>query len=244
MKRVIVTLILALACAAVWHTPARAAVTYGNSCTQDEASGDTTTSCTINSVAAGSAIITCVTANGADYNKPITFTDDKSGSYASTIYEGHDGATFWEVGMSYAVNAAGGNTVVTVTIDADQYRRLFAIEAIGIATSSPLDDSDHQEGSNTAVTSPAMTASVAGAAFGCTFYADSTTVTEGMGWTLIAEDESFTNSTGSFVRQNTTAGSYTPTWTIGTNVAWVAAGVILKEATSSVCTRSLLGVGC
>lgn len=220
-----------------------AAVTYGNNCTVDEAAGDASTSCTITGVQAGSAIVACVVANTGTIAQGITFSDDRSNSY--TDIEDND-ASVLEVAVGWAVGVAAGDTIVSVGLSSDHYRRIFAIEVLGITTSSPLDDSDSDTGIGTTATTPALTASQAGASLACVSVFGADTISVGGGYTQIDEDESFANAAGSFARQTVAgAGSVTPTWTLGSSLAWVAAGIELKESlTASACQRTLVGVGC
>lgn len=243
MRRFVVAAAMGVACA--WPVVAQAQITFGNNCTQDEAPGDTTTECTITGVQAGAAIVACAIANGLNPGGGFSFSDDKSSSYSSAFTRQKD-MDLVEASISYATGVTGGDTVVTMTLStgADQWRRMFAIEVRGVTTVSPLDDSDYGEGTGTsAALQAALTASQSGVSLACLQAYVADTITEGGGYTLIAEDETFVNVSGSFVRQVTSAGSYTPSWTIGSSDRWVAVGINLKASASAAAPCSLMRVG-
>jgi hypothetical protein len=243
MRAFAVLVLVSFALALLVTEPTHAAIAVGSECHNAAgAGGGGTVSCTV-PVTAGDAIVVCTPSAGSA-DEPTTVTDDKGDVFTEIIFTS-PGATQPFVALHVALNAIGGSTVITAQPAQDFDKGVAAVAISGIATTSAVaSNAASAANSGTTASTPAVTGSSGGLALGCVAVFNSGTFTPNVAWTQISEDETFANVAFNFVYKTST-GSDAPSWTIPDS-QWAATALLLNAFTAggSVCTRSLIGVGC
>ena len=127
------------------------------------------------------------------------------------------------------MNITGGACTVTVTASSGSYYSVGIIEVSGCATSSALDVTNIA-GEATATPSIAAIATTSGMAIGSLGWNATRTCTEEGTWSLIYEQESYSNMTHSSINKVISSGSNTASWTLSGSATCVSCIAIFKDA--------------
>lgn len=152
----------------------------------------------------------------------VTLSDTQSNTYTSNAVEqivtGDGNAT---VGIGYALNIAGGATTVTFSVGVSRTLRFLIAEFSGVATSSAFDQSNHAEGSGTAIASGSVTPTTDGQLLVCGYENVNTSATSvGTDFTLASQTAN--DRTGLEYYIQTTAAAHDGTWTQAASQVWGA----------------------
>lgn len=205
-------------------------------------SSATSINVSVPSVAAGSLLVV-----GWRYStggRTVTVSDDKGGTWANAVEAIDTGDSNSTTGISYAMNAAGGTTVVTFGISGGALNlRMIASEFSGVATASALDKTAMAIGSNTAPASGSVTPTTDGQLlYACTHISSNDTFTAGTDFTInttvIVTAGSQRLATERFIQ--TTAAAHNGNFTTGAVVSW---GCVLATFKAPASVTLTPGVG-
>lgn len=189
--------------------------------------------------AAGSAIVAVWTGNS---QRTVSFSDDKGGSYTA---ENISDLGSFDIAIGYALNVAGGSTVVSFDNGGASTDFCFwAFELTNVKTTGAGDGTNSN--SNLSDTTPiggSVTTTGAGVVIGVlnlggngvTIAPDCADASPTTGWTTVDEFESAANGTGGSVIYQAFAAASTrnPGWTIGTGNNTYGMTLALLEATGA-----------
>lgn len=153
--------------------------------------------------------------------------------------------------IAYGIAGASGACTPTIDPSGTGNYGSYSLDSFsGVDTTTPLDvDGGSSTSTGTSASDSITTGTANALIIGVLQHRDGTTsrtLTPGGSYTQIGEVESVSDAPHNAVfRLATTATSYTVDWTIGASVIWEAQTVSFKEAaTSGICSRLRLGVGC
>lgn len=178
-------------------------------------------------VTAGNCIVVAAHVEGT---QTISFADNKSNTYSTPVTKLHSGNGV-RCSIAYALNVAAGDTTITLTLSAANYRAVYAAEFSGVKTASAELDNDTSEAAagTQNIVGPTVSASDIGVVVAVCGTTGSVTLAPSSPFSQIQEQEDGNFSSGAFEYVVATAGDYTPGWTrVNTGVNVVAA-IVLGE---------------
>lgn len=228
----------------LWH-PMFAAATFDESSYCQ--SGSSPVNCTI-TVDAGDAVLALCQSDQGSADPAIT---DNQGDTFTTITERVSAAPSFR--FAYDISVTGGSTQFTCTTGTS-FNAITVIEISGHDTGG-LNGTAPAVNTNTGTdaNNTAFTTSNAGIVVAYMVKSSNATITENhtgttpATWTLVQEDESWTNVSGATARKNNAAASHEHHWLLGTSSTWYAGAVGLSDGAGggggTTTTRGLTRVG-
>lgn len=185
----------------------------------------------VSSVTAGNTLVALAAAWSATLGTGAV-TDSQGNTWTRQVAAlNNDGVTI--VAAIYTATAGStGACTVTVTPNAGTWMALSIAECSGI---NAIGNSGIYEGSATgfAAASSAVSTAHDAVLFGVLRYAVGATMTEGAGWSVISEDETFANVPNAEIsRTEAASGTFTASWSLtGGAVSWAAIACLALEGT-------------
>lgn len=183
-------------------------------------------------VTTGNHIYVAMRHGSIDSDITPTVTDNQGNTYTLIGKSFNSGESAW-VGHWHAQNVTGGAVTVTVSFspNVDDFTYLYIRESSGIATSDALDDHSERiafisDTGTDATTGTAITTTVANDMVLGTLFSGTVTQTTGTGWTQRRDEDRLHAQD----KNQTTAGSVTATWTIGSSTLCHIVTAAFKEA--------------
>jgi hypothetical protein len=177
----------------------------------------------VTGIVAGNTIAVCGVCDQGQCPTNNKFSDDKANAYVYAI-ESDGRAT-----ISYVVNAAAGDTDITLTPASSDFIGFGVAEFAGVHNSSPADGANSATAVSTTPVAGSIVTTTAGVIIGCLDSHSDGTITPDGGWNEIWENEAYTVIAGSMVYQIGAAASYNASWVKGNSADWAAADAALKE---------------
>jgi hypothetical protein len=179
--------------------------------------GSTAVAITFTGVTAGNTLVAFPRNDNA--HSDISVTDDKGNTWVEV------NETDGTPGMlaAYALNASSGDTVITAHFG-DAFSGLFLAEISGV---SAVGGNNTSSGTDGFAASGGVTLSASGIVVAAMVVRSGGAISEGS-WTLLQEQESYTNTCGSFIYKIASSGTEFPLWT-NPAAAWRASGFALLD---------------
>lgn len=170
----------------------------------------------------------------------ITVTDSVGTSYTTLL--GNDGVQTVAFVARGLAAASGANTVTVDPNDTSAFIS-FAIDEFCGPDATPLDtDGGQSTGTGTAVSDSLVTVAAGALVVGVMAHttAGTPSITPDSGWTQVGENEdnSCCQSFSMIFQIVTTATTYTPSWTMGSSVNWIARSISFEPAATATRRRS------